>query len=156
MTKQTEPACLFRESPVLLKRAIHLYSQNRSEFVRVFRYLMCGAWNTLFGFAVYAGAYAWLGRTVNYLFLLIPVNILAITNAFLCYKFFVFKTRGDGWKEYFRCYLVYGWIMILNAVLLYILVGWFDLHPVLGNGVCIVITTVISYLSHKRFSFRIR
>lgn len=156
MTEQTEPGSLFKESPVLLKRVMHLYSQNRAEFFRVLRYLICGVWNTVFGFSVYAAAYAWLGQTVNYLILLVPVNILAITNAFLCYKFFVFQTRGDGWREYFRCYLVYGWIMVLNAVLLYILAGWFGLHPVLGNGLCVVITTVISYISHKRFSFRFR
>lgn len=154
MTDQINIRYPIKRFPSAVKRFFCMYRQNRCEFFRILRYLFCGAWNTLFGFAVYAGAYAWLGRSVNYIVLIIPVNILAITNAFLCYKFFVFRTRGNGWHEYFRCYLVYGWVMALNAFFLFVFVKGFSLHPVVGNGLCLVITTIISYFGHSRFSFR--
>ena len=128
---------------------------HRNELFQVFRYVLCGVWNTLFGFAVYALAYRLFGHTVHYLLLLIPVNVLALTNAFLCYKYIVFRTRGDGWREYFTCYLVYGWAMALSAILLFVLVKGLGLHPILGNGFCVLTTTVISYMGHKRFSFRV-
>ena len=65
------------------------------EIHRLARYLVVGAWNTFFGIAVYAALYQALHSRVNYLVLMIPANILAITNAYLCYKFFVFKTYED-------------------------------------------------------------
>ena len=51
------------------------------------RYLLTGAWNTLFGIGIYTLLYGLLGDRVHYLILGIPANILSITNAFLCYKF---------------------------------------------------------------------
>ena len=33
---------------------------------------------------------------------------LGITVAFLCYKHFVFRTKGNYLKEWLRCFAVYG------------------------------------------------
>lgn len=120
------------------------------------RYLAVGGWNTLFGAFVYAALHYFLNTRVHYLILYIPANILAITNAFLCYKYIVFQTHGKGWQEYFKCYLVYGWIALLNAGLLYVLVTFASLHPSIANCFCIITSTVISYFSHKHFSFGVK
>jgi len=87
------------------------------------------------------------------LVLLIPSNILAITNAYICYTLFVFKTRGHIFREYFRCYVVYGGMMALGAVLMAVSVEGFKLSPVLANCLCIAVTTVVSYLAHRTYSF---
>jgi putative flippase GtrA len=118
------------------------------------RYLGVGAWNTVFGAFVYAALHYFFNTRIHYLLLIIPANILAITNAFLCYKYIVFQTEGKGWHEYFKCYLVYGWIALLNAGFLYALVTFAHLHPSIANCFCILTATTISYLSHKHFSFR--
>jgi len=118
------------------------------------RYLLVGGWNTVFGMAVYAGLYHWLGNSVHYLVLLIPSNILAITNAFACYKFFVFKTKGNVLREYFRCYVVYGGMMLVGAALMFVLVEALRLPPVIANCACIAVTTIISYFAHRDFSFK--
>ena len=117
------------------------------------RYLLVGGWNSLFGFSIYALLYSLFGERVHYLFLLIPANILAITNAFLCYKYLVFQTRGHGWSEYWRCYLVYGGMALTSAALLFLFVETLHLNPVWGNGISMILCTVISYFSHKYFSF---
>lgn len=122
----------------------------------MFRYLLVGGWNTLFGIGIYALLYWLLGKEVNYLVLAIPANILAVTNAFFCYKFIVFKTKGNILREYFRCYLVYGSSMLLGLAGLYILVDWLHLHPVLANVLLTGITVVISYFGHRFFSFKPR
>jgi len=116
-------------------------------------YLLVGGWNTVFGMGVYAALYYGLGTRVHYLVLLIPSNILAITNAYVCYKLFVFKTRGHVLREYFRCYVVYGGMMVLGAALLFALVKGLKLSPVVANCVCIAATTVVSYLAHRTYSF---
>ena len=116
-------------------------------------YLLVGGWNTVFGMGIYAVLYHGFGTRVHYLVLLIPSNILAITNAYVCYKLFVFKTRGHVLREYFRCYVVYGGMMVLGAALLFALVKGFKLSPVVANCVCVAATTVVSYLAHRTYSF---
>lgn len=130
---------------------LYLFSAQQIQFVR---YLLVGGWNTVFGMAVYAGLYSWLGQRTHYLVLLIPSNILAITNAYVCYKLFVFKTQGNVWREYLRCYVVYGGMMLIGAALLFVLVEWLRTPPVAANCACIAVTTVVSYLAHRNFSFR--
>ncbi|HOF62554.1 MAG TPA: GtrA family protein [Candidatus Latescibacteria bacterium] len=120
------------------------------------RYLIVGGWNTVFGAAVYALLYNGFGQHVHYLLLLIPANILAITNAFLGYRYIVFRSRGRMLQEYLRCYVVYGGMMLFNALLLYLLVTLLSLAPPIANAFCVLSTTIVAYFSHKHFSFRIR
>ncbi len=144
---------------------LNLYHTNREEFLRIVRYLVVGGWNTLFGVAVYAALFGifskWLGLKIMimekdylYLVLAVPSNILAVTNAYICYKIFVFRTKGNIVREYFRCYLVYGTSMLLGMGGLYVLVTWLKFNPVAANILLTGITVVISYFGHKFFSFR--
>lgn len=123
---------------------------------QILRYLLVGGWNTFFGACIYALLYRWLGSHMHYLLVLIPANVLAITNAYLGYKIIVFKTRGNYWREYLRCYAVYGGMMVFNAILLYVLVTLIKLRPPVANVFCVLTTTVVAYFSHKHFSFRTR
>ena len=127
-----------------------LIAATSSQFIR---YLLVGGWNTIFGMAIYATLHHWLGSHIHYLLLLIPANILAIANAFLCYKLFVFRTRGNALREYLRCHAVYGIMMLVGAALLFLQVECLGLHPIVANCACIVITTIISYFAHRHFSF---
>jgi len=136
----------------LINRLRTLYHENRAEFYRVVRYLAVGGWNTLFGIGMYWVLIRLFGEK-NYLWLLIPGNVLAITNAFLCYKYIVFQTRGDGWREYFRCYLVYSSAMIFGAAGMWLLVGWLKFDPVLANVLLTGFTVVFSYIGHRFYSF---
>ena len=122
----------------------------------LFRYLLVGCWNTFFGAAIYALLYNRFGGQVHYLLLLVPANILAITNAFLGYRYIVFRSRGPILHEYLRCYVVYGGMMLFNALLLYLLVTLLSLAPPVANAFCVITTTVAAYFSHKHFSFRVR
>jgi putative flippase GtrA len=118
------------------------------------RYLLVGGWNTLFGALAYATLHYFLNQRIHYLVLLIPANLLAITHAFFCYKYLVFHSAGNAWKEYFRCYLVYGWIALVCAGIMALLVNAFHMHPSLANLVCIGIAIIMSYMGHRHFSFR--
>ena len=117
-------------------------------------YLLVGAWNTLFGYLVFVALYFLLAEKINYMFLVIISNILAITNAYIGYKIFVFKTRGNYLKEYLRFYVIYGGAIALNLVLLPILVEFFAVTPVIGQGFVMLVIVVGSYFGHKHFSFR--
>ena len=119
----------------------------------VLAYLATGGWNTLFGLGLYALVYRLWGGKVHYMLLTIPVNIAAITNAFLCYKLFVFRTKGNWIKEYFKCYLVYGTGTLAGMGLLWLFVSLFKMNPVIANFLSTAVVVTASYFGHKYFSF---
>ena len=117
-------------------------------------YLLVGGWNTVFGYFVFVGLYYWLHNLVHYLLLLVISNILSITNAYIGYKIFVFKTKGNYLKEYLRFYLVYGAAIMLNFILLPITVELLRISPPIAQLLVMWFTIVVSYFGHKYFSFR--
>jgi putative flippase GtrA len=129
------------------------FFKSLEEPLRICRYLLVGGWNTLFGIGVYALLVAFPWGREHYLAVCVPANILAISNAFLCYKLFVFRTKGMWLREYLRCYVVYGAGALLGVVLLYLFVEFLGLHPVAAQCLGLLLTTVCSYLGHKFFSF---
>ncbi|MBE6386623.1 MAG: GtrA family protein [Lentisphaerae bacterium] len=117
-------------------------------------YLATGAWNTLFGIGIYSVLYQLFGKSVHYMILAVPANILAITNAFLCYKLFVFRTKGNWIKEYFKCYIVYGTGTLSGMFLLWLLVKTCCINPVAANIIATGIVVAVSFFGHKYFSFK--
>jgi putative flippase GtrA len=117
------------------------------------RYLLVGGWNTLFGYGVYALLYGLLHRHVSYILLLVPANIISITQNYFGYKFIVFRTKGNYLREYFKTYLVYGVAFLINLPLLPLLHEVAGL-PVLGaQAVAMAVTVVLSYFFYKYFAF---
>ena len=128
------------------------------------RYLMVGVWNTVFGYSLYALFTAMLTPRLRFAYLYASVfsNLIAITVAYLGYKFFVFKTQGNYVVEWFRCILVYGSGILPGLVLLPLLVGGlhYGFHldrsaPYIAGGLWTGLTVLYSFFGHKHFSFRV-
>jgi len=128
----------------------HLYHRHKEKI----NYLLVGGWNTVFGYFTFVLLYFLFSQIIHYLFLLVIASILSITNAYIGYKTFVFKTKGNYVREYLRFYLVYGGVMLLNFVTLPIIVKLSHLSPPVAQGGFICITVVFSYFGHKHFSFK--
>jgi putative flippase GtrA len=127
------------------------------------RYLLVGAWNTLFGYGTFALLTALLAPVIPYSYVAASLisGVLNITVAYLGYKWFVFKTKGNYVREWSRCVAVYGSAIILGMVLLPIIV--LVLHrstritasaPYVAGAILMACSTVYSFLGHKKFSFR--
>jgi putative flippase GtrA len=129
------------------------------------RYILVGGFNTVFGYGLFA-LLNWLSRGLgpyNYLYAGVLANLIAISVAFLGYKWFVFRTRGNYLVEYIRCFGVYGSSALIGLAGLSILVPILrrSLHrpdeaPYLAAAMMMVVTMVISFLGHKNISFRPR
>jgi len=120
------------------------------------RYLVAGAYNTIFGFLSFALLYLFFGKIIHYMILFFISNIIGITNAYISYKFFVFRTRGNYLKEYLRFYIVYGFSMLFGFFLLPFSVEVLRVSPLIAQGIIIIITILISYIGHKNFSFGVK
>jgi putative flippase GtrA len=126
------------------------YIQRNTEFIR---FLLAGAWNTAFGYGVFVLLF-YLPLKLHYIIILILSNIIAITNAYFCYKVFIFKTRGNYAREYFRFYGVYGITFGINLLLLPVFVEILKIHPVISQGILLALTIFGSYFGHKHISFK--
>lgn len=138
-------------------------SSPRANTWQVVRYLLVGGFNTSFGYALFVA--------LNYLFRSLGVygseiasllgNIIAITVAFLGYKWFVFRTRGNYLREWLRCLSVYGGSVVFTLVMLppltLLLRHWFGRSQMASNvaaAILTLVTVAASYFGHKHFSFR--
>ena len=100
----------------------HRPSLPRGQF---FRYLCVGVFNTFFGYINFAVILTLLNTVLPVRFLYLTVVLasilsvpLNITVAYLSYKFFVFRTKGNYLGEWFKCFAVYGTGMIPGLVAL--------------------------------------
>lgn len=127
------------------------------------RYLLVGGFNTVFGYGVFALC-NWSTQRLgsyNYILAWFFANMITISVAFLGYKWFVFRTRGNYLVEYLRCFGVYGTSMIVSFTGLTILVTLLrhSLHnperaPYIAAAVMAIVTVAISFLGHRNISFR--
>ena len=88
------------------------------------RYLLVGAWNTLFGYGSFAFFTAILSPILPHSYILASLlsSLLNITVAYLGYKWFVFKTKGNYLREWMRCVAVYSGGILVGVLTLPVLV----------------------------------
>jgi putative flippase GtrA len=119
-------------------------------------------WNTAFGYGSYAGFTALLTPHIAHAYIVASVvaNVLTITVAFLAYKRFVFKTKGNYLREWLRCVAVYGGAALLGTSLLPVLVfalrhfTHFNVSaPYIAGAALLGLSATISFIGHKNFSF---
>ena len=134
---------------------------------QIIRYLFAGGWNTLFGYACYAGCLALYSRVLAARYLPLTVDIASITStpigvtmSFLTYKFFVFRTQGNYMREWVRCLAVYGSATIPGLFVLPLVTKGLQQFafshkaaPYLAGALVMGLTTIYTYLAHKNFSF---
>jgi putative flippase GtrA len=134
----------------------------------VIRFLLVGAFNTLFSLVLYSGFVILYSRVLPHSSKPLIADLasicskpIAISVAFFCYKHFVFRTHGNYLKELLRCFAVYGVSTPAELLILPIATHLF-LHPVvthpyapfLAGVVNAVIIASYSYFAHKKFSFK--
>jgi putative flippase GtrA len=134
---------------------------------QMMRYLIVGGCNTLFGY----GCFFLLVRIFLHVLPTRPsltasiasvvATVINVTVSFLGYKWFVFRTKGNYWREYSRSMLVYLPSLVLNAVAIAPLTEALRLMPSLktkapyvAGAALAVITVVASFFGHKHISFK--
>lgn len=134
-----------------------------TRYGQLIRYLVVGGFNTVFGYGCFAVLNYLLTGRVPYPYMVANVgsNVIAITVAFLGYKWFVFRTKGNYLREYLRTYLVYGSSVLLGLVLLPFFVALVGrilnnqlLVPYVAQAIAMPVVIIGSYIGHKWFSFR--
>ena len=116
-------------------------------------FLVVGAWNTAFGYGIWALLQFLLGERLHYLAILLIAWPIAVLNAYFGYRGLVFRSRGPMLRELPRFSLVYVATLALNVILLPIALQVLPFNIYATQAVLTVVTIVGSYLAHRSFSF---
>lgn len=120
---------------------------------RGFPYLLCGVVNTLFGYFGSLWIYNSLRDILSLFWILIITRILVISFSYFTYKMFIFKTKGNWIREYFRCYISYGLISVASMGMILVLVDFMGVPFWLAQLFTICIGVVFSFLAHSYYTF---
>ena len=128
------------------------------------RFVLVGIWNTIFGYSVFClldtfFSHLFATRYIAYMSAMILGQIIAIVNAYVFHKYITFKSKVRGRKiisEFFRFSMTYAVTFCLSLILLPIFAEIFHITPKISGAVVILICTVISYLGHSKFSFKLQ
>src|ERR1019366_8993354 len=116
-------------------------------------FLIVGGVNTAVGFVCFAGFLVLLGQKL-YLVALVCAYIVATLIAFVLYRFVVFRVRGHVLADLWRFVTVYLMALAVNLVVLPVLVELAHLPVLLAQALIVLVTSVMSWVGHKHFSFR--
>jgi putative flippase GtrA len=149
---------MLSEHPLVRRLASHIPP---GQFLR---YLLVGIWNTGFGYATFAlFTYVLSLHWPRYGY--IPASLLSsivnISVAFLGYKKFVFKTKGNYLQEWLRCVAVYGSSIAIAFVVLPCVVfavrhftSIDQKAPYIAAALVTGFNAIYNFLGHRKFSFR--
>ena len=131
---------------------------------RFIRYALVGLWNTVFGYSCFFLFNRWLSTVMlaySYIVANIAANLIAISVAFLGYKWFVFRTKGNYLREWLRTLMVYSGSLLFSTLALAPLVGLIrhltrfqSEAPYIAAAIVAIFTVISSFFGHKHFSFR--
>ena len=121
------------------------------------RFLVVGGINTIFGYAIFALLFVTAGHTIGYLGSLYVSYAVGVSLAFVLHRRVTFRaheTGGNPVLDFLRFASVYVVSLAVNTIGLPLLVELGHLPALLAQAIMVVVTTIISYVGHKYFSFR--
>lgn len=118
-----------------------------------FKFLAIGAGNTAFAYVVTTALYYALAPWLHIVAIGVIANVVCITEAFIAYKLFVFRSRGRWLAQYLRCYVVYGGNALLGIAGLWLLVDVVRVPFWIAQGGLMIVGIAVSYAGHDRFTF---
>lgn len=117
-------------------------------------FLAVGATNTAIGLFWFTVFQLTIGQVLGYLVVLTLAHVASVLCAFVLYRRIVFKVRGHVWRDLARFESVYLVSLAVNFVLLPLLVEVVGFEVLPAQFLIVGVTTVVSYVGHKYFSFR--
>ena len=121
---------------------------------RELRYLLAGAWNTIFSYFLVILLYEWMQDYLHIVIIGTVATVINVAQSFLAHKIFVFRTKGYWLKELGKSYVVYGVASVIGIFILWLLVDVVGLTIYLAQALIMVSLAIVSYFGHLKFTFR--
>ena len=128
---------------------VRFYLRRREQVL----YLVVGAWNTLFGYGIWAALQLLLGDRVHYLVVVLIAWPIAVLNAYVCYRYLVFRSRGSILRELPRFSLVYFLTLVATLAILPIALSVLPFNIYVVQALLTAVVIICSYLGNRYYSF---
>lgn len=132
------------------------------------RFVLVGGFNTVLSFFIYYAFLYWTGGREQLSLLL--MNMININVSIVTMRYYVFQGTGNFWREYAKAFSSYIVLYFVNMGLLAFFVAIVHIKDKLPVGCflldvpnldkaaaqlcCVIIVTVLTFFTHKYFSFR--
>ena len=124
---------------------------SKDSLIQFFKFGLVGLSNTAAGFGVY---YLLFFCGVNYLLANVVSWLVSVLNAFYWNNKYVFRSGSGWWKTLFRTYISYGASLFVSTLLMYVLVGYLRVSPVIAPVLCLLVTVPLNFLLNKYWAFK--
>ena len=118
------------------------------------RFMLIGAWNTLFGFITYT-VFLWALPTDLYYLALIFSSLAAGIQAFFTQRTYVWKSHGSTSGQLFRFTMVLFVQFLTNFFLLYVSVKLLQFDEFLSQYVIGFTLVIFTFFTHKNWTFKL-
>ncbi len=149
---------IYKSMLVAMKTLIDLYLRLFAfwmKFPEKIRYVLVGGYNTVISYLLYA-LFLWILDGLYEQIALFFSFIVSSLNSYWTQKIYVFNTRGNIKREYFKCLISWGISYALNVILLFLFVKMVGMNPYVGQFFALILVTINSYLMLKKFAFKVK
>lgn len=119
-----------------------------------FRFLLIGGFNAGVSYLIYSVLLYFVLGESGYQYALALAWIISSIISFLTQRFFVFPVEGNLVLQYFKCCTTWFFSYLLNAFLLWLFVGKFNINAYLAQILATGCCAVFNYIMFKCFAFR--
>ena len=123
----------------------------KSNIMQFIKFAIVGITNTIIAFGVYYLLY-FLG--VHYMISNFFGWVLGVFNGFYWNNKYVFQTDDGWWSILFKTYISYGISFLAGTVLLFLLVEYMQVSPVVAPIISLLITVPLNFLLNKFWAFK--
>ena len=135
-----------------MERVLFLYKK-WCEIPDKIRFLLIGAINAGISYLIFVLSIFILGESF-YQICVAFQWVLSSVFSFINQKVFVFCTKGNWFKEYFKCCTTWFISYILNVVILEVLVKFVRINVYIAQIISIFSVAIVTYVLFKYFAFK--
>lgn len=128
--------------------------KNKLIDAKLIRFLIAGAWNTGIGYIVGVLVYKTFEHILPVLIIGLISNVITITLAFLVYKLFVFKAKGNWWRQFYRNILLNLVNAAIGTILLYVILKNTPFNIYIAQALVVIINAFTSLVVHQVYTFK--
>ena len=114
------------------------------------RFLLVGGFNTLASFLIFSGI---IMLHIKYPIAIIITYIICLNLSIFTMRYYVFQSRKNIFKEYYKALSIYLSCLLINYIFLYVFTDILQINPIYTQGAYTIISSLYLYYSHKNFSF---
>ena len=123
----------------------------KDNFIQFIKFGLVGVSNTAVGFGVYyllyyCGAHYLIANIVSWL--------ISVFNAFYWNNKYVFRSGSNWWITLFRTYISYGASLVVSTLMMYVLIEFLRVSPVIAPVICLLVTVPLNFLLNKFWAFK--